>query len=68
MLEEPDYKQLCPYCEQTEKYGIMQNLNGNWWHTIDNYPQERCKASGIRKAYQEYRLSYIGPQPFIKKD
>jgi hypothetical protein len=66
MIEEPDYKQFCPYCGQIEKYDIMQNLNGNWWHTINGYPQERCKASGMRKAYLDYRMKYIESPPLIQ--
>jgi hypothetical protein len=60
MIEEPDYKEFCPMCEQgPELWGLWLSPNGNYWHTVDGYPQHRCKASELRKAYHDYRMKYI---------
>jgi hypothetical protein len=40
-------------------WGLWLSPNGNYWHTVDGYPQHRCKASELRKAYHDYRMKYI---------
>jgi hypothetical protein len=56
-LPAPDYTIFCQDCKAD--YPLALSFNNTYWHIVDGKKERRCKASGMRKAYHDYRVKFI---------